>query len=168
MAGQRGSRYSVYLLCWYKSTDTDAADDSQTTLDGRQRGSLARMREGQEGTGGGGGGVHALGGGIRVAGSPGASVGKILTVNELFRRQAKARRRLAVAVQAPFVLYYQLTDSIHAPSSARLDVRCSTEPSYICVVILLHVSSYCYICVLILQYASGGSTEPFRKAQQVF
>jgi hypothetical protein len=50
-------------------------------------------------------------------------VGKSLTVNEMFRRQAKARRRLAVAVQAPFVLYYQLTDSIHAPSSARLDVR---------------------------------------------
>jgi hypothetical protein len=40
---------------------------------------------------------------------------------------------------------------------ARFDYSVACKPSFMCVRVLLHVSSYCYVCVLIFVYRSSAS-----------
>jgi len=82
------------------------------SMDGRPRGSLSRPARDAPGL------TDAERGGLADAGRG----GKSLTVDEMLRRQAKARRRLALPSDSPYVLYYEFVTSIHAPSSGALQV----------------------------------------------
>jgi len=88
-----------------------------TSMDGRARGSLSRPARDAGGAGGSG---AAVGEGFGAL--------KSLTVSEMLRRQAKARRRLALPPESPYVLYYHVSTSIHAPSSGSLQVRWLQPP----------------------------------------
>ena len=82
------------------------------SMDGRPRGSLSRPTRDAPGL------ADAERGVLADAGRG----GKSLTVDEMLRRQAKARRRLALPSDSPYVLYYEFATSIHAPSSGTLQV----------------------------------------------
>ena len=79
------------------------------SMDGRPRGSLSRPARD----------APVLAPGSSDAGRGGKSP----TVDEMLRRQAKARRRFALPSDSPYVLYYEFVTSIHAPSSGALQVR---------------------------------------------
>ena len=86
---------------------------THTTIDGIPRGSLTRSPSNVYGRGD-----------EEITGILSSSCsGKCKTVNEMLKWQAKARRRLAVAPDTPFVLYYQLATAIHSPSSVPLKIR---------------------------------------------
>ena len=89
---------------------------THTTIDGIPRGSLTRSPSNAYGRIGRGD--------AEITGVLSSSFsGKCKTVNEMLKWQAKARRRLAVAPDTPFVLYYQLATAIHSPSSVPLKIR---------------------------------------------
>jgi hypothetical protein len=73
-----------------------------SSMDGRPRGSLSRGSRREEADG---------------------IVAKSLMVKQMLRLQARARRSLGLGLETPFVLYYEVTSSIHTPTCGALRVR---------------------------------------------